>query len=308
MRMKSTLKPAFRVTVENHSYDGSTTDPSAERHKRQAMTSESIIVFDFDGVISNSIHDSFRTALNAYIRFVPKHSFPLQGPLDTSAKTFLFEKEHPDLFERFQRIIPLGNRAEDYYTMLTMLDERDDGGATEQDDFTAYAKTLPVLRQAEYGRLFYAVRNELQRADPHDWAGLMPVFPGFTDAVRELSKRFILAIATSKDRFSVNLQLKTYGILPFFPPENILDKDFSESKRDHLVHIRKTRGVPFGSIHFIDDKLLHLVSVKDLGVKCYLAKWGFNTPREHALAEKEGFVLLKLDELKNLGKGKCPAP
>jgi phosphoglycolate phosphatase-like HAD superfamily hydrolase len=264
------------------------------------MTSESILVFDFDGVISDSIHDSFRTALNAYIRFVPKHSFPLKEPLDTAAKTFLFEKEHPDLFARFQRIIPLGNRAEDYFTMLTMLDKRDDGGAMEQDAFTAYAGTLPPDRQKEYGRLFYAVRSELQRADPADWAGLMPAFPGFAGAVRELSERFILAVATSKDRFSVDLQLKAYGILSCFLPENIVDKDFSESKRDHLVHIREMRGVPFGSIHFIDDKLLHLVSVADLGVKCYLALWGFNTPREHALAEKEGFVLLRLTDLRNL--------
>jgi phosphoglycolate phosphatase-like HAD superfamily hydrolase len=266
------------------------------------MTTKPVLVFDFDGVISDSIHDSFRTALNTYIRFKPGHGFPLGRPLDTAAQTFQFEKDHPDLFERFKRIIPLGNNAEHYYIMLEMLDRKEDEGVSGQDAFDAYAKTVPVAEQKEYHRLFYETRIQLQRSDPLDWAGLLPVFPGVAAAVAELSERFILAIATSKDRFSVDLQLKTYGLETFFRPENILDKDFAESKRDHLQRLRDLHGVPFDAVHFIDDKVLHLVSAAGLGVKCYLSLWGFNTPREHALAKREGFVLLELDQLKNLGK------
>jgi phosphoglycolate phosphatase-like HAD superfamily hydrolase len=261
-----------------------------------------VLVFDFDGVISDSIHDSFRTSLNAYIRIKPGHSFPLIRPLETAAQTFCFEKDHPDLFERFKKIIPLGNRAEDYYIMLGMLDRREDEGISGQDGFDAFAKTVPGAEQNAYQRLFYEGRIQLQRNDPEDWASLVPVFPGFAGAAAGLSERFILAIATSKDRFSVDLLLNTYGIAPLFMPENILDKDFAESKRDHLLHLRDIHGVPFSAMHFIDDKVLHLVSAAGLGVKCYLSMWGFNTPREHAVAKREGFVLLRLEELKNLGK------
>ncbi|HEX9934038.1 MAG TPA: HAD family hydrolase [bacterium] len=268
---------------------------------KPAVLGRPLLVLDFDGVICDSIHDSFRTALNTYIRFRKGHALPLRKPLDTAEATFRFEREHPEVFERFRAILPLGNRAEDYCVMLTILYRGEAGSITGQDDFDAYGKTISPQEQREYHRLFYEDRNRLQKADPKDWSGLLPIFPGMAGALHRLSRRFVLCIATSKDRASVDLQMKAYGIEPLFLPENILDKDFAESKRDHLVRLHERHGVPFSSIHFIDDKVLHLVSVKDLGAKCYLATWGFNTPREHKIAEREGFVLLTMDGLKELG-------
>ena len=266
------------------------------------MTSKSILVFDFDGVISNSVHDSFRTALNTYIAFRPVHSLPVDRALGTAAETYRFETDHPGLFDLFCKLIPLGSHAEDYYTIFTLLDRKAVHEVKSQGDFDAYRKAIPDGEQKAYHALFYEIRNALQKKDPKDWAGLMPVFPEVAEALPVLSERFILAIATAKDLFSVNLQLKEYGIERYFLPENILDKDFAKAKLDHLTLLRRRHGVPFERIHFIDDKVLHLVSVAGLGVRCYLAVWGFNTRREHSLAKKHGFVLLKLEELKDLGK------
>jgi len=198
--------------------------------------------------------------------------------------------------------MPLGSRAEDYYAIFNLLEGPDVGGTSDQRDFDAYRLSIPAEERKAYHSLFYKVRRDLQKKNPRDWAELMPVFPGLPEAVVDLSRRFVLAIATAKDRFSVDLQLKGYGIDRFFRPENILDKDFSESKRTHLSKFHEMYGVPFERIHFIDDKVLHLISVKDLGVNCYLAMWGFNTEREHEMAAREGFVLLKLEGLKELRK------
>ena len=256
-----------------------------------------ILVFDFDGVISNSVHDSFRTAVNTYRAFRQGHRLPVDRALESAEDTFRFEQEHPEVFDAFNRLLPLGNHAKDYCVILTALDRNEAGRIQDQEDFDAFKQSVPADEQNAYYRLFYEIREALQKKDIEEWARLLPIFPGVAEALRILKDRCILAIATSKDRISVDVQLEKYGIADCFQPENILDKEAGESKRNHLTRLRERHGVPFHSLHFIDDKVLHLVSVKSLGVQGYLALWGFNTPREHTVAKKEGFRLLRLEDL-----------
>jgi phosphoglycolate phosphatase-like HAD superfamily hydrolase len=160
--------------------------------------------------------------------------------------------------------------------------------------------TLSEDSLSHYTKAFYTRRSRLQKADPRAWSELLPAFPGVVEAMQPLAGRFILAIATSKDRESVNLQLTHYGLTDIFGDEQIVDKDFSESKRDHLSHLRDVFNVDYPSMMFIDDKVLHLISVHDLGIQCFLAGWGFNTARERELASSEGIHVLQIEELEHL--------
>jgi hypothetical protein len=47
---------------------------------------------------------------------------------------------------------------------------------------------------------------------------------------------------------------------------------------------------------FVDDKVNHLDDVSRLGVRCGLATWGFNGPREEALARAAGHLVCTLDD------------
>lgn len=259
-----------------------------------------MVVFDFDGVISNSIHDSYVTALNTYIGLVNDHHLPVQKPVDPAADIFAFEKKYPELFQAFRTLLPMGNRAEDYYVFMQVMDQNLVSRVQDQNDFEKFKATLSKTEMVEYSRAFYARRSMQQKKDPEAWSEMLPAFPGMIEAIQALSRRFILTIATSKDRESVDLQLSHYGLTPVFPDRHIVDKDFAESKRDHLNYLQKTFGIPFPSIYFIDDKVLHLVSVKDLQVRCFLAGWGFNTARECEIAVQEGFHVLQLEELARL--------
>ena len=262
---------------------------------------DSLVVLDFDGVIADSIHDSWMTAVNAFTEMFPDHGLPVDGPVPPDG-VFEFERRHPELFSDFRRLIPLGNKAADYLAMMRLIARREADGIKDQKDFDAEQARLPLELRERFGALFYEQRIQLQDADPESWAGLIPAFPGLPEAVRELDKRFRLAIATSKDRRSVDVLLYRYGLAGYFSPELILDKAFSYSKRLHLIQLSKSTSVPFDRIRFVDDKTMHLVQVKDLGVQAYLALWGFNTDRERALAQKEGFTLLSLEGLKHLGE------
>jgi phosphoglycolate phosphatase-like HAD superfamily hydrolase len=175
-----------------------------------------------------------------------------------------------------------------------ILDSPDQDRDFDQAAFDRAKASVPDMERKAYADRFYALRSGEQDADPEAWAILLPPFEGLPEAVRGLAARFRMAIATSKDLRSVRLLLFRYGIEDCFAKDMILDKNFSYSKRDHLDHFRRTFSIPFGRMHFVDDKLLHLTAVRDMGVRCYLAGWGFNTERERREAREAGFGVLSM--------------
>jgi phosphoglycolate phosphatase-like HAD superfamily hydrolase len=260
---------------------------------------DGLVVLDFDGVIADSIHDSWLTTVNAFIEMEPDHGLPLDVPLRPN-DVFDFERRHPALFADFRRLIPLGNQAANYLVMIRLIAQREADRIRDQKDFDALESLIPIDFRERFGSIFYQKRIRLQDSDPGAWAGIIPSFPGLPETVHDLNERLHLAIATSKDRWSVDYLLRWYGIADCFPSNMILDKNFSYYKKLHLEYFKEKTGIPFDRIHFVDDKVLHLVEVKELGVHNHLAVWGFNTEREWAVARREEIHLLTLEGLKNL--------
>ena len=98
---------------------------------------------------------------------------------------------------------------------------------------------------------------------------------------------------------AVERLLHRYGIADLFPAEWVLDKEAGRSKRAHLEVLAERTGTPLPEILFVDDKLNHLRSVRSLGVGCGLAAWGYNGPREQALARAAGYRVLTLEGLES---------
>jgi hypothetical protein len=90
--------------------------------------------------------------------------------------------------------------------------------------------------------------------------------------------------------------LVDYGIADLFPDELVLDKETGITKAAHLEHLHRTLGLPFSELTFIDDKVSHLDAVARLGVRCALAAWGYNGPREHRLARERGYLVCSLED------------
>ena len=72
-----------------------------DRREYVMEKSTKILVFDFDGVIANSIHESFMTAINTYIQIVPDHSLPILNPL-----TIKYEKREKDRLKIRKTVMP----------------------------------------------------------------------------------------------------------------------------------------------------------------------------------------------------------
>ena len=239
------------------------------------------LVLDFDGVISDSAPEAFRVALRTYLEMHPGNP--------------VARMNEATLYRKFLEIMPLGNRAEDYAVALAALEEA--VPLPDQSRYDAfYAKLDPAMLRAFHER-FYCVRAEFARVRPEAWRGLLAPYPEFIEILRRRVGQAVFAIATAKDRGSVRSLLRHYGIEDLFPDDLVLDKETGRSKVAHLQHLQARLDLSYPELTFVDDKVNHLDTVAPLGVRCALAAWGYNGPREHALARERGYAVCTLDDV-----------
>jgi phosphoglycolate phosphatase-like HAD superfamily hydrolase len=191
--------------------------------------------------------------------------------------------------------MPLGNRAEDYGVVLSATES---GAVLEtQGAYDAYRDGLEPAWLQMFHTRFYEVRAAWSARDPEAWLALMEPYPAFLELLRRRAGDVELAIATAKDGASVAALLGRYGVADLFPTERILDKETGVSKQAHLRALAERLACPLPELTFVDDKVNHLESVAELGVRCALAAWGYNGPREQRRARDCGFPVLTLGDV-----------
>jgi phosphoglycolate phosphatase-like HAD superfamily hydrolase len=244
------------------------------------------LVMDFDGVVSDSAREAFIVAVRAYLDLLPDSSVP---PVDADAGSH-------GLFGSFMDLMPLGNGAADYGTMLTALEAK--AHLPDQPTYDAFRAGLDADWLDRYVRRFYETRSAMAEADPVGWRGLMRPYGPFLDLLRRRAGSSVTyAIATSKDGGSVEVLLRDYGIADLVPLDLVVDRGAGPRKSVHLERLRRKLGLEPGVMTFIDDKVNHLDTVAPLGVRCALAAWGYNGSREHALASERGYLVCGLDDV-----------
>jgi phosphoglycolate phosphatase-like HAD superfamily hydrolase len=256
------------------------------------------LALDFDGVISDSAREAFEVALRTFARLRPA------GRLARLAAQPAAEAQ-PALYAAFLALMPLGNRAEDYGIILAALE-----GEVSLPDQAAYdafrAAQDPGWLRAYHER-FYEERVGFAERDPDGWLARMAPYAPFVATLRRRAGDAVLAIATAKDHRSVSAVLRAYGLADLFDPRWILDKEAGISKRGHLERLAEGLRLPFKEITFVDDKVNHLESVAPLGVRCALAAWGYNGPRERERARALGFLVCRLEDAEAQLFGAGPA-
>jgi phosphoglycolate phosphatase-like HAD superfamily hydrolase len=254
-----------------------------------------LLALDFDGVISDSAPEGFAVALRTFAELQPESGL-CDHPLARAAGIPAAESIARDpLYARFLELMPLGNRAEDYAVALAAIDEGE--SIADQADYDAYRDRLDAAWLRAYHKRFYAVRAELAERDAAAWRRLMGPYRELLDVLRRRAGEAILAIATAKDRGSVHALLRSYGVDDLFAGDRVLDKETGVSKAAHLTHLRQRFGVDWSEITFVDDKVNHLDSAAPLGVRCALAAWGYNGPRELALARERRYLVCRLEDV-----------
>jgi phosphoglycolate phosphatase-like HAD superfamily hydrolase len=262
-----------------------------------------VLALDFDGVISDSAPEAFVVALRTYVAL--RSESPLASDLaeldragsglDRSLVT------GSRLYADYIDFMPLGNRAEDFGVELAALEAGH--SLRDQADYDAFKRKVeaddPGFQPAFHAR-FYLERAAFAETDGDCWRGLLGPYPEFLEILRRRAGDRVLAIATAKDLASVERLLIAYGIADLFGEHCVLDKETGSSKRAHLEELQRRTAVPFESIGFVDDKVNHLEDVASLGVRCALAAWGYNGPREHERARACGFDVCSLGDAEHV--------
>jgi phosphoglycolate phosphatase-like HAD superfamily hydrolase len=236
------------------------------------------LVLDFDGVIADSLPEALEVALATYTAMRPESGIGARprAALETA----------------FLELVPLGNRAEDYGAALAAIDA---GRALpDQAAYDAWRAGLDPAWLRAFHQRFYRVRAAFAAREPERWNALIRPYAPFAALLRRRAGEVELAIATAKDRTSVSRLLASWGLADLFAPDRVLDKETGVTKVAHLEHLQRALGVAFPELTFVEDKLNHLESVAPLGVRCVLAAWGYNGPREQRRARELGFLVCGL--------------
>ena len=257
------------------------------------------LALDFDGVICNSSRELFLVAAWTLADVLP-HGVQLASipAPDRAAPADLERPFQTPLYRRFMRMMPLGNRAEDFgVALVALLEARQ---IADQVSYDAFFATQDPAFLTEFHRRFYEVRHLFAATHPELWLSLQPAYQRMLAFLRRHSDAVPMAIVTAKDRLSVRALLVAYGISGLFPEKYLLDKETGVSKVAHLECLRALLGIEFPELCFVDDKLNHLERVAGLGVRCALAAWGYNGPREREEARKRGYLVCGLANLEAL--------
>ena len=238
-----------------------------------------VLALDFDGVISDSAREAFSVAVQTYSSLRPGAAL----------------QETEELYAGFVELMPLGNRAEDYAVILAALEQK--AVIAHQTEYDSFYRQQDREQLAVFHERFYQARTSWAERDPDWWRRMLAPYPDMLEILHRRASEVTLAIATAKDRFSVAMLLRDYGIESLFREDLVLDKETGVTKRSHLARLQQILDVPFDAITFVDDKVNHLDHVAGLGVRCGLAAWGYNGRREWEAALRAGHLVLHLHDL-----------
>jgi len=255
-----------------------------------------LLALDFDGVISNSAPEAFVVALRCFLAMrTDTRLRPTARGIEGATAPAAAAVARHELYPAFLELMPLGNRAEDYGVVFAAADAGRE--LPDQAAYDAFRAELDPQWLRDYHRRFYQLRAELAASDPEGWLRLMSPYAPFLAVLRRRAAEVPLCIATAKDRGSVQKLLRAYGVADLFPDARVLDKETGVHKSAHLEHLRDQFALEYAEMTFVDDKVSHLDDVGGLGVRCALATWGFNGPRELARARAGGHLVCTLDDV-----------
>lgn len=243
----------------------------------------SLLVFDFDGVIADSIKEQAVTAYNTL------HSLRGKPTLATS----LEDLPH-NFFDRFAASRTRFHHAHTVVLLAYWCEEQE--GEPTESSIAALRKTIPHS-DSEIRSRFFLLREQFIQSAPKEWAALNPAYPEVWSDIRTQDP---LIIVTDKNSSPVKLLFSAWG-RPLTTDDVLYSGDNNEPKVENFAKLCKR--FPKTSFHFIEDSLVNLKAVYGAfpdKVFGYLASWGYITEQIASSAQAQGFPLLSPEGLKDL--------
>jgi FMN phosphatase YigB (HAD superfamily) len=245
-----------------------------------------MFLFDFDGVLMNSVKEAGLSAFNAVNKTRHRSLSALpEGCLDLFMNN-IFHFHNP-------------------YTLCNLLKWCSENCSTNPDkilsreEFKVYASLQQDIDRATINKYFYSVRVDFMESSPEEWLVLNePYQLVWNKLVANGAENLI--ILTAKNRKAVYALCHHYGLK--IPDENIYSGDNNLTKMDNFRSIVSRFGDQ--DYYFIDDHLTNLMDLdRDFNtedsksINLMLADWGYGDKYDFNEAEELGYEVISQDRL-----------
>lgn len=224
------------------------------------MSIKNLLLWDFDGVIIDSIDECLITSYNAYLQYQGLSNgfiYRLDDiPIDIRGEFYRNRKYVRPAGEYYiiYRAASLGVKIDNYLKFEELLKENADS-------------------VAKFHNNFYSVRDDFRNSFQQYWFGLHRAYAGIKTKWQELNKYFDFYIVSNKDFKAISLILN-YFDLPI-QQEKIFSADIALTKKMVIEHILKDTHNAAEKLFFIDDNYQHLLDISDTGIRLFYASWGY---------------------------------
>ncbi len=245
-----------------------------------------VLVLDFDGVMADSQMECLFVGFNSYLEFNKKTEL-FGGQRFTFDNFNALAAKHKKTVDEYKRLRPYVIDAFCYYVIAHIVENN-----INMPDQESYNRIRDKVKDNIHGnfiRFFYEERQRLIDNNLDKWLELEKPYKKIITAIKKLGNT--PAISTNNRKFTIDAFCGKYGIKPMI----IIDSISGSDKKVHIEKIKNELKINFEDLYFVDDQLKNFIKVLPLGVKCYLATWGYNTEEQRKEAEKSGAILVSED-------------
>jgi len=246
-----------------------------------------ILALDFDGVIADSINECLVIGHNSFAVF--------EGRDDKIDELRVLDEELVAESKRLRSFIRSG---EDYVYINLALREKAD--IQNQADFDRFTEKYSDLRPT-FLDIFYHERTRFSKEKMKQWVQLNPLYPGMKEFLLRFSPKEHLFIITTKKTFFVNLILSAHKIN--LPESHLFHANSSSPKKKIISDLLRSHSIDPHRFYFVDDQVDTLLKVRDVGVHCVFAEWGYNNAEQKDKALQAGITCMTLNEFYDFFQG-----
>jgi len=246
-----------------------------------------ILALDFDGVIADSINECLVVGHNSFAAF--------EGRDDKIDELRVLDEQLVAESKRLRDFIRSG---EDYVYIDLAVREKAD--IQNQADFDRFTEKFSDLRPTFFD-IFYRERERFSNEQRQKWIQLNPLYPGMKEFLHRFSPKEHLFIITTKKTFFVDLILSAHKIN--LPEAHLFHANSSLPKKMIISDLMKAHSIDPHHFYFVDDQVDTLLKVRDAGVHCVFAEWGYNNVEQKEKALQAGVMCMTLNEFYEFYQG-----
>lgn len=251
-----------------------------------------ILAVDYDGVISDSALKSLFVSHNAYCKyFGSKVKKNFGGELFSFENWEKMKKRYTKEMDDYRRLRSYIELSGDFFVIIKIMEEQVQ--IKDQQEFIAYRNQLSFDYHF-FRELFFQEKEKWQKMSFEKWFFLSPVFKEVIKGIQRFKKegqKVVIATSNRGEAIHRAFQPEYLGIK--IDMEDIFDKNFGKHKAEHMQAIAKKYGAQLNEIYFIDDQLSYLIGTDLLGVRVFLAGWGYCTENHKEEAKKEQIPVIE---------------